>query len=309
MDLLTRYPDPAVEALDARFNAYKLGSAAVERLWTGARWTEGPVYFGDARCLIFSDIPNNRMLRWDETDGSVSVFRSPSNYSNGNTRDLVGRMITCEHDTRRVTRTEPDGGITILADRYAGKALNAPNDVIAHRDGSIWFSDPGYGILWEYEGHKATPELPNAVYRLDPQRNKLTVLTTDMDRPNGLCFAPDFSKLYVADSGAPRDIQVFDITTKDALKNKRQFVSMQPGIADGIRADVDGNIWAAAGWGGPGYDGVHIFAPDRTLIGKIHLPEVCSNLCFGGPKKNRLFMTGSMSLYSLYTDAKGAQWP
>jgi gluconolactonase len=309
MDTITRYPDPSVRSLDPRFDAYRLGSAAVERLWTGARWTEGPVYFGDARCLLFSDIPNNRMLRWDETDGSVSVFRADSHNSNGNTRDLEGRLLTCEHDTRRVTRTEYDGAITVLADSYNGKPLNAPNDVIVHRDGSIWFTDPGYGILWDYEGHKATPELPNAVYRLDPATGKLTVMTTDMDRPNGLCFSPDLTKLYVADSGAPRDIRVFDIVSKGTLMHNRKFADMKPGLADGIRADIDGNIWASAGWGGAGFDGVHVFAPDGALIGRIELPEVCSNVTFGGPKKNRLFMTGSMSLYALYTDAKGAQWP
>jgi gluconolactonase len=309
MDTITRYPDPAVRALDPRFDKYRLGSAAIERLWTGARWTEGPVYFGDARCLIFSDIPNSRMLRWDETDGSVSVFRAPSNNSNGNTRDLQGRLLTCEHDTRRVTRTEHDGAITVLADAYNGKPLNAPNDVIVHRDGSIWFTDPGYGILWDYEGHKATPELPNAVYRLDPANGKLAVLTADLDRPNGLCFSPDFTKLYVADSGSPRDIRVFDVVSKGTLKHNRRFADMNPGLADGIRADIDGNIWASAGWAGAGFDGVHIFAPDGALIGRIELPEVCSNITFGGPKKNRLFMTGSMSLYALYTDARGAQWP
>jgi gluconolactonase len=309
MDTITRYPDPAVRALDPRFDKYRLGSAAIERLWTGARWTEGPVYFGDARCLIFSDIPNSRMLRWDETDGSVSVFRAQSNNSNGNTRDLQGRLLTCEHDTRRVTRTEHDGAITVLADAYNGKPLNAPNDVIVHRDGSIWFTDPGYGILWDYEGHKATPELPNAVYRLDPANGKLAVLTTDLDRPNGLCFSPDFTKLYVADSGSPRDIRVFDVVSKGTLKHNRKFADMNPGLADGIRADIDGNIWASAGWAGAGFDGVHIFSPDGALIGRIELPEVCSNVTFGGPKKNRLFMTGSMSLYALYTDARGAQWP
>jgi gluconolactonase len=309
MDTITRYPDPAVRALDPRFDKYRLGSAAIERLWTGARWTEGPVYFGDARCLIFSDIPNSRMLRWDETDGSVSVFRAQSNNSNGNTRDLQGRLLTCEHDTRRVTRTEHDGAITVLADSYNGKPLNAPNDVIVHRDGSIWFTDPGYGILWDYEGHKATPELPNAVYRLDPANGKLAVLTTDLDRPNGLCFSPDFTKLYVADSGSPRDIRVFDVVSKGTLKHNRKFADMNPGLADGIRADIDGNIWASAGWAGAGFDGVHIFSPDGALIGRIELPEVCSNVTFGGPKKNRLFMTGSMSLYALYTDARGAQWP
>jgi gluconolactonase len=305
MDSIVRYPDPAVEVLDARFANYRLGSAAVERLWTGSRWAEGPVYFGDGRYLLFSDIPNDRMLRWDETSGAVSVFRHSANNSNGNTRDRQGRLITCEHDSRRVTQTEYDGAITVLADSYQGKPLNAPNDVVVHSDGSVWFTDPGYGIQWEYEGHKATPELPNAVYRLDRGSGKLTVLTTDMHRPNGLCFSPDERKLYVADSGDPKDIRVFDIGSRNTLRNNRRFVDMKPGIADGIRCDSDGNLWSSAGWAGAGYDGVHDFAPDGTLIGKINLPEICSNLCFGGRKKNRLFMTGSMSLYALYTDAKG----
>jgi gluconolactonase len=299
-----RYPDPAVEALDPRFAPYKLGSAAVERLWTGSRWAEGPVYFGDGRYLLFSDIPNNQILRWDECSGAVSVFRQVSNNSNGNTRDRYGRLVTCEHDARRVTRTEYDGSISVLADSYQNKPLNAPNDVIAHSDGSLWFTDPGYGIQWEYEGHKATAELPNAVYRLSPE-GTLSMLTDALHRPNGLCFSPDESKLYVADSGDPRDIRVFDITRKNTLAKNRRFADMKPGLADGIRCDVDGNLWSSAGWGGAGYDGVHIFAPDGALIGKVQLPEVCSNLCFGGRKKNRLFMTGSQSLYSLYTDAKG----
>ncbi len=309
MDSIVRYPDPAVEVLDARFDRYRLGSAAVERLWTGSRWAEGPVYFGDGRFLLFSDIPNDRMLRWDEASGAVSVFRQGANYSNGNTRDRQGRLITCEHDSRRVTQTEYDGAITVLADSYRGKPLNAPNDVIVHSDGSVWFTDPGYGILWEYEGHKATPELPNAVYRLDRGSGALTVLTDDLDRPNGLCLSPDERRLYVADSGDPKDIRVFDISSRNTLKNNRRFADMKPGIADGIRCDSDGNLWSSAGWAGAGYDGVHVFAPDGALIGKINLPEICSNLCFGGRKKNRLFMTGSMSLYALYTDARGVQWP
>ncbi len=309
MDTPVRYPDPAVEVLDPRFQRYKLGSAAVEKLWTGGRWTEGPVYFGDGRFLLFSDIPNDRMLRWDETNGAVSVFRSSSNYSNGNTRDRSGRLLTCEHDSRRVTRTEPDGAITVIADSYKGKPLNAPNDVVVHSDGSIWFTDPGYGILWEYEGHKATPELPNAVYRFEPTNGKLTLMTDALDRPNGLCFSPDESKLYVVDSGTPKDIRVFEIARNKSLKKNQLFADMNPAVADGIRTDVDGNLWSSAGWAGPGLDGVHVFAPDGALIGKIHLPEVCSNICFGGRKKNRLFMTGSQSLYALYTDAKGAQWP
>lgn len=306
---LVRYPDPAVESLDPRFDKYKLGSAAVERLWTGARWAEGPVYFGDGRYLLFSDIPNNRILRWSEDNGAVTVYRAPSNNCNGHTRDRQGRLITCEHDTQRVTRTEYDGRITVLADRYQGKKLNAPNDVVVTSDGAIWFTDPGYGILWEYEGHHDTPQLPNAVYRLNLSTGKLDKMVDDFDRPNGLCFSPDEKRLYIVDSGAPKHIRVLDVSAKGALRNSRVFADMTPGLADGIRTDVDGNLWSSAAWGGAGYDGVHVFAPDGDLIGKIHLPEGCANLCFGGAKKNRLFMCGSQSLYSLYTDAKGAQWP
>ena len=310
-----RYPDPAVEVIDPRFAQYVVGNAAVERLYTGCRWAEGPVWFGDGRYLLWSDIPNNRMLRWLEDTGEVSVFRSPSNYSNGNTRDRQGRLVTCEHDSRRVTRTEYDGTITVLADRFQGKLLNAPNDLAVHSDGAIWFTDPGYGILSDYEGHKAPLELPTNVYRIDPTSGALTVVAADMEKPNGICFSPDEKKLYVVDTGAshhpgyPHQIHVYDVIDGVRLANGRVFVNTGAGTADGIRSDVDGNVWAAAGWGGEGFDGVHVFAPEGKLIGKIHLPETCANLCFGGAKRNRLFMVASQSLYALYVGTRGAEHP
>ena len=309
------YPDPAVEVVDPRFAKYKINSAAVERLYTGARWAEGPVWFGDGRYLLFSDIPNNRMLRWQEETGEVSIFRNPSNYSNGNYRDRQGRLLTCEHDSRRLTRTEYDGTITVLMDRFQGKMLNAPNDLTVHSDGAIWFSDPGYGIMSNYEGHKASFELPDNVYRLDPKTRDAAVVVSDLDKPNGICFSPDEKKLYIVDTGTPKHptdphpIYVYDVVDGSRLANRRLFVNMAPGTSDGIRCDVDGNVWSAAGWGDEAYNGVHIFAPDGTLIGKIHLPETCANLCFGGAKKNRLFMAASQSLYALYVGTEGAQVP
>lgn len=308
-----RYPDPAVEVLDPRFAKYRVGNAAVERLWTGCRWAEGPVWFGDGRYLLWSDIPNNRILRWTEETGEVSVYRQPSNYSNGNTRDKQGRLITCEHDSRRVTRTEHDGTVKVLMDSYQGKRLNAPNDAVVHSNGSVWFTDPGYGIMSNYEGHKAEFELPANVYRLDPESGEATVVADDLAKPNGLCFSPDESKLYIADTGRlpdqPHPINVYDVVEGKRLANGRMFVDMGRGGADGIRCDVDGNVWAGAGWVGEGYDGAHIIAPDGKLIGKILLPEICANLCFGGVKRNRLFMTGSQSLYAVYVNTQGAQVP
>ena len=314
---LTKYPDPAIETLHPSFTKYRQNNAAIERLYTGARWAEGPVWFGDGRYLLFSDIPNNRMLRWVEETGEVSVFRSPSNYSNGNTRDKQGRLITCEHDSRRVTRTELDGTITVLMDHYQGKPFNAPNDVVVHSNGSIWFSDPGYGILSNYEGHKAPLELPANVYRLDPQSGAATVVVADMRRPNGLCFSPDEKLLYICDTGVtdgpeyPHNIRVYDVVDGARLANGRVFVEVGPGLAlaDGIRCDVDGNIWAGTGWGGEDSNGVQVFAPDGTMIGKIHLPEICANICFGGAKRDRLFMAASTSLYSLYVNTQGVLRP
>ena len=275
---------------------------------------EGPVWFGDGRHLLFSDIPNNRILKWEEETGEVTVFRRPSNNTNGNTRDRQGRLVSCEHDRRRVTRTEHDGSITVLIDQFEGKPLNAPNDVVVKSDGSIWFTDPGYGMLMDYEGHRAPFELDTCVYRLDPQTMQAQVVADDFSRPNGLCFSPDESLLYIVDTGLsdgpdhPSNIRVFDVEG-EGLTNGRVFVDMRPGGSDGIRADRNGNIWAGAGWGGEGFDGVHCFDPDGTLIGKIHLPAPCANLCFGGAKKNRLFMTVSQSLFSLYVDTNGAQAP
>jgi len=305
---VVRYPDPAVETLDPRFDKYRQFNAAVERLWTGARWAEGPVWFGDGRCLLFSDIPNNRIMRWTEDSGAVSVFRNPSNYTNGNTRDRQGRLISCEHDTRRVTRTELDGAITVLMDRYQGKRLNAPNDVVVHSNGGIWFTDPGYGILADYEGHLDSFELPTNVYRLDPESREATVVAADFARPNGLCFSPDEKQLYIVDTGQPagkaQPIRVFDVADGKRLANGRLFCDMARGNgSDGIRCDMDGNIWAGSD------DGVYVIAGDGKPIGRIRLPECCANLCFGGARRNRLFMTASQSLYSLYVNTRGAQVP
>jgi gluconolactonase len=312
--LPVRYPDPAVEVVDPRFAKYVVGNAAIERLYTGCRWAEGPVWFGDGRYLLWSDIPNNRILRWLEDNGEVSVFRSPSNFANGNTRDRQGRLVTCEHDSRRVTRTEYDGSVTVLVDHFEGKPLNAPNDLAVQSNGAIWFTDPGYGILSDYEGHKASFELPTNVYRIDPKTNAVTVVASDMERPNGICFSPDEKTLYIVDSGPsqpghPHPIRMYDVVDGDKLAHGRMFVNMGAGSSDGIRCDVDGNVWSAAGWAGEGYDGVHVFAPDGNLIGKILLPETCANLCFGGAKKNRLFMAASQSLYALFVGTQGAQFP
>lgn len=305
------YPDPAIETVDPRFAKYVVGNAAVERLYTGTRWAEGPVWFGDGRYVLFSDVPNNRILRWLEDTGEVSVFRYPSNYSNGNCRDRQGRFVTCEQDTRRVTRTEYDGTVTVLMDHFQGKPLNAPNDIVVHSDGAIWFTDPGYGIMSNYEGHKAPFELPTNVYRLDPKTGEASVVADDMGKPNGLCFSPDEKKLYIVNTDTPKHptdphpIRVYDVIDGVRLKNGRQFADLTPGSSDGVRCDVDGNIWSAAGWAGEHFNGVHVFAPDGTLIGKIHIPETCANLCFGGAKKNRLFMAASQSLYSVYVNTQG----
>jgi gluconolactonase len=278
-----RYPDPAVKVLDPSFAKYRVGLAKVERLATGFRWCEGPVWFGDGRYLLWSDLPNDRILRWDEETGAVSVFRKPSRNANGNTRDRQGRLVTCEHDARRVTRTEYDGSITVVAERYQGKPLNSPNDVVCRSDGSIWFTDPPFGILGYYEGHKATPELPTNVYRVDPASGGIAVVTGDVERPNGLAFSPDESKLYVVEaSGAQRSIYAFDVVDGVRLAAKRRLIDAGPGTPDGLKVDIDGNLWVGWGIGEEGLDGVEVFSPAGQRIGRIDLPERCANLCFGG---------------------------
>ena len=310
-----RYPDPDIVVLDGRFAKYKLGNTAIQRLHTGTLWAEGPAWSAVGRYLLWSDIPNNVQLRWLAEDGHVSVFRHPAGNSNGNTFDFSGRQISCEHGNRRVVRYEHDGSVTVLAQQYAGKALNAPNDVVVHPDGGIWFTDPGYGSMMNYEGHKGPLHLKEAVYRLDPPTGELSLVTDELHKPNGLCFSPDYKKLYVADTGgpAPKGISVFEVVDQVRLRGKKLFASMQyknetGGGADGIRADVDGNLWASAGWVGEDYDGVHVFSPEGERIGMIRLPEICSNLCFGGEKRNRLFMTGSQSLYAVYVETQGAHF-
>ena len=303
-----RLPDPLVQVLDDRFLKYRLTLAVIERLWTGCRWAEGPVWFGDWRAVIWSDIPNDRMLKFDEETGQVSIFRKPSNYANGNARDNQGRLITAEHGGgRRISRTEYDGTITILCDKYNGKRFNSPNDVVVKKDDSIWFTDPPFGISGHYEGHKATPELPHAVYRWDAKTGQVGVLTEDIKGPNGLCFSPDEKKLYVIEARtSPRQIRLFDVVDNGTkIANSKVFVTCGPMAADGMRCDRDGNLWVGMG-GGEGNDGVAVYAADGKMIGKINTPERVANLCFGGAKRNRLFMCGTTSLYSLYTEAEGA---
>jgi gluconolactonase len=304
---IVRYPDPNIKILDPRFAPLVLGNAAIETIATGCRFTEGPVWFGDLRCLLWSDIPNDRMMKWEEESGAVSVFRKPSHYANGNTRDRQGRLITCEMDSQRLTRTEYDGAITVLAESFDGKKLTGPNDVVVKSDGSIWFSDNGAGIRGNYLGHRATPELPYRVYRIDPRTGQVTVAVCDMERPNGLCFSPDETQLYVVDTpGGPKTTHVYDVVGDGTkLANGRLFFDATPGYADGIRCDTEGNVWAGFS-GGEGEDGVAIFAPDGKLIGRVLLPERCANVCSGGLKRNRLFMAASQSIYSLYVEAQGS---
>ena len=311
-----RLPDPRIEVLDERFLALRLMSGTVEQLASGFYWAEGPVWFGDGRFLLFSDIPNDRILRWDDCSGQLAVFRHPSHHANGLARDRQGRLLACEHGTRRVTRTEHDGRLTVLADRFEGKRLNSPNDIVCASDGSIWFTDPPFGILGWWEGEPAEPELPfQGVYRIDPASGELQCVLRDLAGPNGLAFSPDERTLYVVESRARphRLIWAYDVGAGGALSSKRLYVSAQgPGAYDGIAVDTLGNVWCGFGSDGSvgtdpnGLDGVRVYDPQGVALAHIHLPERCANLCFGGPKRNRLFMAASHSLYALHLNVRGA---
>ncbi len=296
------------EVLDKSFGSFVLGNAPVKQIATGFDWVEGPVWFGDANCLLFSDIPNNRIMRWIPGLGT-SIYREPSNYSNGHTRDRQGRLISCEHGTRRVTRTAADGSVTVIADSFEGKRLNSPNDVVVKSDGTIWFTDPHYGIKTNYEGFKSEQELPCQVYRVDPSKGTIDVVLTDFAGPNGLAFSPNEDKLYVADTGAifdenaERHIRVFDVDADNRLSGGAVFHQISEGFADGFRLDSDGNLWSSAA------DGVHCINPSGELIGKVLVPELVSNVCFGGRSKHQLFITASTSVYMISLNRQGVQWP
>ena len=304
-----RVPDPAVRVLDKSFEKYRVLLASVERLSQGYGWAEGAVYFGDARCLLWSDIPNNRIMRWDEETGSTSVYRKPSNYANGNTRDRQGRLVTAEHG-RRVTRTEYDGRVTVLMDRYEGKRLSSPNDIVVKSDDSIWFTDMNAGLTGNWNGEVGEQELPQRVYRIDGKSGQATIATDGVvKRPNGLAFSPDESILYVIESepGA-RAIYAFDVGDEAKLANGRKLVvCAKEETPDGFRVDIDGNLWCGWGMGTPELDGVRIFNPQGQPIGHISLTERAANLCFGGPKRNRLFIAGCHSIYALYVNTQGAK--
>jgi gluconolactonase len=296
------------EILDPRFARLFNGTAQVEKLYTGCRWAEGPAYFPAGRYVVWSDIPNNRMMRYDETDGSVSVFREPCGNTNGNTVDRQGRLITCEHGGRRVSRTEFDGSVTTIADRWNGKRLNSPNDVVVRSDGSIWFTDPAYGIDTDYEGDKAESEIGAChVYRVDPGTGAVEAVITDMVRPNGIAFSLDERQLYVVDTGRthgahnPAHMRVFDVDTAGKVSGGRVFAECTAGLFDGFRLDSEGRIWTSAA------DGIHCYDPDGTLIGKVKVPEIVANCVFGGPKRNILYICGTTSLYAVRLMVNGAK--
>jgi gluconolactonase len=308
------YPEPAFEVVDKRFKGH-IGNATLQRIWHGtgndaALWCEGPVWMADWGCLLWSDIPNNRVLRWNADNGAVSVYMNDASYANGHTRDTQGRLVAMEHDTRRVRRRNHDGSWTVLCDGFDGKKLNAPNDAATTPDGSIYFTDPGYGIMSAYEGHKAEFELPTRVYRIAPDGKVTVAAEGPMRRPNGICFSPDYKRCYVADTGSTdglghkANVVVFDVKDQK-LTNPRVFVEFAAGLADGIRCDTDGNVWCSWGWGGVETNGVRVHHPDGSLLAVLHTPEIIANLVFGGEKRNRLFLCGSTSMYALYVNAHG----